>query len=38
MVDLKSWLQDQGLNVREHAVQLVLPRKTVDSWLSGRTG
>ena len=33
MVDLKSWLHEQGLSVRELAVQLDLPRKTVEDWV-----
>jgi len=33
MVDLKSWLGEQGLSVRELAVQLDLPRKTVEDWV-----
>jgi len=33
MVNLKSWLREQGLSVRELAVQLDLPRKTVEDWV-----
>jgi len=33
MVDLKSWLWEQGLSVRELALQLDLPRKTVEDWV-----
>ena len=33
MVDLKFWLREQGLSVREIAAQLDLPRKTVEDWV-----
>ena len=33
MVDLKSWLRDQGISVRELAFQLETPRKTVEDWV-----
>ena len=33
MVNLKSWLREQGVSVRELAAQLDLPRKTVEDWV-----
>ena len=33
MVDLKFWLREQGLSVRELALQLDLPPKTVEDWV-----
>lgn len=33
MVDLKSWLREQGLSVREFAARSDLPRKTVEDWV-----
>ncbi len=32
MLDLKCWLQDQGLTVRELAVELEVPLKTARDW------
>lgn len=32
-MDLKSWLNEQGLSVRELAVQLEAPLKTVEDWV-----
>ncbi len=33
MIDLKSWLNDQGLSVRELALQLEVPLKTAQDWV-----
>ena len=33
MVDLKSWLHEQGLSVRELVSQLETPLKTVEDWV-----
>ncbi|MCH8282591.1 MAG: hypothetical protein IIC96_18175 [Chloroflexi bacterium] len=33
MTDLKCWLGDQGLTVRELATQLEVPLKTVQDWV-----
>lgn len=33
MVELKSWLQDQGLTVRELALGLEVPLKTAQDWV-----
>ena len=32
-MDLKSWLQDQGLTVRELALELEVPLKTAQDWV-----
>ena len=34
--DLKSWLSEQGLTVRELAAQLDVPLKTVQDWVYRR--
>ena len=33
MIDLKFWLRQQGLSVRELAFQLEVPVKTVQDWV-----
>ena len=33
MLDLKCWLLDQGLTVRELAVELEVPLKTAQDWV-----
>lgn len=33
MLDLKLWLREQGLSVRELAAHLEAPRKTVEDWV-----
>ncbi len=33
MMDLKSWLQEQGLTVRELALELEVPLKTAQDWV-----
>ena len=33
MMDLKSWLRDQGLTVRELALELEVPLKTAQEWV-----
>lgn len=33
MVELKTWLQDQGLSVKDLANQLGAPRTTVEDWV-----
>ena len=33
MLDLKCWLQDQGLTVRELALELEVPLKTAQDWV-----
>ena len=33
MVDLKNWLQDQELTVRELALELDVPIKTAQDWV-----
>jgi len=32
-MELKLWLREQGVSVRELALQLDLPRKTVEDWV-----
>ena len=32
MLDLKYWLHEQGLTVRERAVQIDVPLKTAEEW------
>ena len=32
-MDLKSWLQAQGLTVRELAVEMGVPQKTAQDWV-----
>jgi len=32
-MDLKCWLQDQGLTVREPALELEVPLKTAQDWV-----
>ena len=36
MVDLKFWLREQGLTVRELALELEVPHKTVQEGISRR--
>ncbi|MCH8297923.1 MAG: helix-turn-helix transcriptional regulator [Chloroflexi bacterium] len=33
MVDLKTWLREQGLTVRDFALELGVPVKTVQDWV-----
>ncbi len=33
MMDLKSWLREQGLTVREFALELEVPLKTAQDWV-----
>ena len=33
MMDLKSWLRDHGLTVRELALELEVPHKTAQDWV-----
>ena len=33
MLDLKIWLQDQGLDVRDLALELEIPLKTAQDWV-----
>ena len=33
MMDLRSWLQEQGLSVKELAALLEVPRQTVGDWV-----
>ena len=33
MIDLKSWLNQQALSVREFALELGVPLKTVQDWI-----
>ena len=33
MIDLKAWLNEQGLSVREFALEIGVPLKTAQDWI-----